>query len=59
MAKEHSLGLMGKSMKGNGKMGKPWNLISYYKDGNIEVKIVNGKQIKQLTLLKNKPHHLL
>ena len=37
----------GKKYEGEWKDGKPWNLISYYKDGNIEVKIVNGKQIKQ------------
>jgi len=28
---------------GEWKDGKPWNLISYYKDGNIELKIVNGE----------------
>ena len=67
---ENSLGLMGKSMLGNGRMddgdgqgtqtwldgrkyvgeykdGKTWNGTGYDKNGNIQVKFVNGEYIKQ------------
>ena len=33
----------GSKYVGEFKDGKPWNFISYYKDGNIELKVVNGE----------------
>ena len=37
----------GNKYVGKWKDGKKWNAIEYDKDGNIEIKVVNGKPIKQ------------
>ena len=59
MVKEQRLGLMGKSIKGNGKIWETLELNILLQRQKHRSKDCEWKTNKTITPLKNKPHHLL